>query len=195
MNAAMAIGAAQGVQLATARVARVDGGAVLLQIEKEPPPAQVWATPALAHVYAPTVGDRVLTIGGAKHDDAEPSEASQEPGGWYIIGVLEALGATEITAVGDLRLRSLTGSVELTGARGVSVRGPLLSITVESVQTIARSVSETCVEAMRWIKERLDVRAGRSQMIVDGVCRTKAERLIVRTDREIKLDGDTIHLG
>lgn len=197
MSAGMAtalVGAGQGVRMVTARVARVDGGSVLLQIEKEPPPAQVWATPALAHVYAPLAGDRVIAIGAAAEEGSDGA-GTEVAGGWYVIGVLEAHGATEITAVGDLRLRSLTGSVELTGARGVAVRGPLLSITVDAVQTVARTVSETCVEAMRWVKERLDVRAGRSQTVVDGVCRTKAERVIVRTDREIKLDGDTIHLG
>lgn len=183
----------QSVRMVTATVARVDAGSVLLQIEKEPPPAQVWATPALAHVYAPVEGDRVVAIGSGP----EPGDdtAAEPAGAWYVIGVLEAQGATEITAAGDLRLRSLTGTVELTGAKGVAVRGPLLNITVDAVQTVARTVSETCVEAMRWVKERLDVRAGRSQTVVDGVCRTKAERVIVRTDREIKLDGDTIHLG
>lgn len=187
--------AGHGVRVLPARVARVEGGAVLLQLEKDPPPAQVWAASALAHMYTPREGDRVLALAASAPTSTDDTACEAEASPWYIIGVLETTGPTEITATGDLRLRSLSGSVELTGARGVAVRGPLLSITVDTVQTVARTITENCVEALRWIKDRLDVRAGRSQTTVDGLCRTKAERLIVRTEREIKLDGDTIHLG
>ncbi len=198
MNAAAAMtimNAGHGVRVLPARVARVEGGAVLLQLEKDPPPAQVWAASALAHMYTPREGDRVLALAASAPTSTDDTACEAEASPWYIIGVLETTGPTEITATGDLRLRSLSGSVELTGARGVAVRGPLLSITVDTVQTVARTITENCVEALRWIKDRLDVRAGRSQTTVDGLCRTKAERLIVRTEREIKLDGDTIHLG
>lgn len=198
MNAAAAMtimNAGHGVRVLPARVARVEGGAVLLQLEKDPPPAQVWAASALAHMYTPREGDRVLALAASAPTSTDDTACEAEASPWYIIGVLETAGPTEITATGDLRLRSLSGSVELTGAQGVAVRGPLLSITVETVQTVARTITENCVEALRWIKDRLDVRAGRSQTTVDGLCRTKAERLIVRTEREIKLDGDTIHLG
>lgn len=198
MNAAAAMtimNAGHGVRVLPARVARVEGGAVLLQLEKDPPPAQVWAVSALAHMYTPREGDRVLALAASAPTSTDDTACEAEAVPWYIIGVLETTGPTEITATGDLRLRSLSGSIELTGARGVAVRGPLLSITVDTVQTVARTITENCVEALRWIKDRLDVRAGRSQTTVDGLCRTKAERLIVRTEREIKLDGDTIHLG
>jgi hypothetical protein len=132
---------------------------------------EAWAQLALAFPYEPAAGDVVLAIG---EDEV------------FIIGVLRGRGKSVFRTPGDLELEA--------GGR-VSIRGSEVRIEADKVETVARSVFERFVNAYRWVKETLQTRAGRTRTVVEGHSTLRAERIVEIAEKDVKIDGEKIHLG
>lgn len=157
----------QSTMLGPATVVETVGDRVRLVREG----GEAWAELALAFPYDPVPGDVVLAIGEEEV---------------YIIGVLRGRGRTVFRTPGDLELEA--------GGR-ISIRGTELRIETDKVETIARTVFERCLHAYRWVKETLQTRAGRTRTVVDGHCTLRAERIVEIARKDVKIDGEKIHLG
>ena len=140
---------------------------------------EAWAHLALAYPYHPEAGDIVLAIGEETV---------------YIIGVLLGRGKTVFRAPGDLELRA-GGTVQVVGEKGIELESPHVAIKADKLETTARTVFEKFVNAYRWVKEALQTRAGRSRTVVEGHSTLRAERIVETATKEVKIDGERIHLG
>ncbi|MCA9290058.1 MAG: DUF3540 domain-containing protein [Phycisphaerales bacterium] len=159
------------------RVERVEDDRVLLDLGD----TRVWAVPAMAVGYDAVVGDDLLAIGGG--DD------------WYVIGVVNGRGTVRVEAVGDVSIRSRTGSVEIGAPRDVRLQGGSLSFVGGSLAVVAGAVRETFRSVARIVSGGQDVRLGRSSLKVDESHTVQAERIVTVASREHRIDGETIHLG
>jgi len=157
----------QDTRLGPATVTEITGDRVRLSRED----GEAWAHLALAYPYHPEPGDIVLTIGEEEV---------------YIIGVLVGRGKTVFHAPGDLEL-SAAGTVEI---KGTEVR-----LHADKVETVACSVFEKCLNAYRWVKETIHTRAGRTRTVVEGHSSLRAERIVETARKDVKIDGERIHLG
>ncbi len=153
--------------LGPATVVEIVGNRVRLSREN----GEVWAELALAFPYDPVPGDIVLAIG---------------EGEAFVIGVLRGRGKSVFRTPGDLELEA--------GGR-VSIRGSEVRIEADKVETVARSVFERCVNGYRWVKETLQTRAGRMRTVVEGHSTLRAERIVRVAQKDVKIDGEKIHLG
>src|SRR5262245_32873699 len=135
----------RGTYLGPARVVVRDGNRVALAF----PDQEVWAVMALAFPYEPQAGDTVLAAG----QDAN----------WDVIGLLKGTGPCTFSAPGDLRLSAPNGKLELLGGRGVHVRTPRFDVVAETVEVVARSLTEKVQQACVWVKDLFRVRAGKAQ--------------------------------
>lgn len=154
-------------RLGPATVTEIVGNRVRLAREG----GEAWAQLALAYPYRPEPNDVVLAIG-----DEEV----------YIIGVLFGRGKTVFCAPGDLEL-SAEGKVE--------IRGKEIALRADKVETVAKTVFERCRSAYRWVKETVQTRAGRMRTVVDGHSTLRAERIVETAEKDVKIDGEKIHLG
>lgn len=138
-----------------------------------------WARLALSTPYRPEPGDVVLAIG---EEDV------------YVIGVLRGRGKTVLRAAGDLEIRA-DGRVSIAGGAGVEVTGPDVTIRADRFETVARAAFERFVDCYRWVKELFQTRTGRSRTVVEGHSTLRAERIVETATKDVKIDGEKIHLG
>jgi hypothetical protein len=164
-------------RLGPARVLQAAGRRVQLELPDE----AVWAVMALAYPYQPAPGDTVLAVG--------------QDGDWYVIGVLSGAGTTTLTVPGDLAIRAPRGAIEITAAKGVRVKSPVVEVIAHRLEHAAKSVMERFGRATRWVREELQVRAGRLRTRVDSTYDLRAERVLARAEDDVKIDGRQIDLG
>jgi Protein of unknown function (DUF3540) len=167
----------QHTRLSPARVLRVEHHRVQLELSGSP----AWATMALAYPYEPASGDIVLAIG--------------QEGAWYVIGVLHGSGRTSMTVPGDFSIRAPAGAIELTAARGVTIKSPSVQVFAGKLELLARSLFERFDQATRKVVGTLQIRSGRLRTRVGGVYELRAERIVERADGDVKIDGREIKLG
>lgn len=162
------------------------GPATVLQaagnrIRLELPDELAWAVSALAFPYQPVAGDVVLAVGHS--------------GNWYVIGVLKGSGPTTFTAPADLELRAPHGRITLKASAGVDLHSPEVRVHAGRFELLAKSLFERVAEATRWVKDALQVRAGRVRTRVEGDHDLAAGRILQRAENDVKIDGEKIHLG
>lgn len=167
----------QTTYLGPARVLRVLGHRAQLELPDE----LVWATVALAYPYQPAPDDSVLAVGQA--------------GTWYVIGVLRGTGTTTLTVPGDLALRAPRGAIELTAAKGVRIKSPVVEVLANKLEILARDVLERFESATRWVKEEFQLRTGQLRTRVESTYDLRAERILERAEGDVKIDGRQIDLG
>ena len=163
--------------LAPAVVRRTEGRRVRVALGRD----EVWAEIALAFPYRPVAGDRVLVIGQADEH--------------YVIGLLQASGPTHWSFPGDVELIVPHGALTLTSGKGVTVKGPVVTLRAERLETVARTVVQKCSNAYHRVRELLQVSAGRTRTQVEGTSIHKAERTWVLSAKETKIDGEKVLLG
>jgi len=166
--------------LGPGRVTSVHGAGVQVHLTKSPAHV-VTAQMALAHPYEPLPGDELLLIG--------------EPDGYYVIGVLAGHGQTELSFQGDVRIHAAGGKLELCGDTGLKLESAEITLAAGEVKTFARSVTEKVDTAYRWVRERLTVRAGSVQRVVEGEDMTRAKNSVTLAEEVVKIDGGSIQLG
>lgn len=145
------------------------------------PDGPIWARIAMPGPYRLAADDVALAIAQA--------------GQCYVVGVIEARGRTELTVPGDLHIRAPFGRIELSAAKGVQLKGADVSIVADRLEIAARSVLERFTRATRWVRETLQLRAGRVRTQVEGDHELVADRILQSAERDVRIDGRKIHLG
>ena len=164
--------------LGPATVCRTSGRRVLV---RRPEETEGWADLALAFPYQPQPGDLVLV-------------AAQEDRS-YVIGVIQGRGPVVLPFPGDVTLSAPDGALRLMAGKGVSVESPTFEVRADAVEIEATSMTQRFENACQWVKGLFELRAGRSRVVVEGTSHQVAERTIIRSDKETKIDGDKIYIG
>jgi hypothetical protein len=133
----------------------------------------------LAIPCLPGPGDVVLVAG---HEGAA-----------WVIGVIEGRH-TVWEVAGDVVIRS-AGSIDLTAAAGLRLRGAEVAVAGEQVQLTAGTLIERCGSVYRWVKDAVQDRLGRLRQVVSGVHHLDAKRIVQRAEDEVEIDGERINLG
>ena len=163
--------------LGPARVERVEGNRVLLVLKEK----RVWAMSAIGYPYRFESNDEVLTIGQREN--------------WYIIGIISGQGKTSFQVPGNLQIHTPQGSIELIAAKGITMRSPSVSIVAARLNVAAKKVTERFDQLKQWIKQSIDVVAGRMSVRLDQSYRLNADKIVERAKGDVKIDGNKIHLG
>jgi Protein of unknown function (DUF3540) len=163
--------------LGPARVLAAAGNRAKLELPDE----HVWAIVAIGSPYQLAIDDEVLAIG--------------QLGQWYVIGVIRGCGKTTLNVPGDLEIRAPHGEIALSAAKGVTVKSPTVTIAANKLELFARSVFERFNEATRWVKDVLQIRAGRVRTRVEAEYDLGAQRILAQADEDVRIDGSKIHLG
>lgn len=161
--------------LGPATVTAFENGRALL----ERPGWKGWAQVATTLPYRPEAGDVVLAIG-------------EDPA--WIIGLIHGRGATVIETPGDIELRA-GGKITLTSATALEAAAPEVSIQADRLETAARDAFERFTSCYRWVKGLFQVSSGRSRQLVDGAHTLQADRIEETAKRDVRIDGQSIHLG
>lgn len=142
---------------------------------------EVWALLAVAGVYRPEAGDRVLTVGHGGH--------------FYVIGVIESHGSSVLTFPGDVRLLAPNGRIHLTAGDGIHLDAPEVEVNTGRFTLAARDAFQRLTNLYQWVGDLLHVRAGRSRTMVDGTAQADAGRTVIRSVQDTTIDGEQIRLG
>lgn len=139
------------------------------------------ATLALAYLYEPVPGDVLLVIG--------------KPAGWYGIGVLHAAGRAVLAFHGDVDVRSVDGTLTLSGAKGVKVEGAEVEVHTRKLKMVADAVVQRFTSVYQRVSDLLNVHAGKSHTVVDGTSVAQSESATILTKDTMTINGKEIHLG
>lgn len=159
----------------TGRVRATDGSTVVVALED----ATLTARNALP-LYRPGLGDEVLLV--------------QQRDQVFVIGVLQIAGPAELVAPGRLSVRA-AGAMDFVSAEHARLSGPRVTLEASALTVIARSVTERFERARRWVRDCLQIRAGRMRADVDGSCETQAGNIVQCADGAVRIDGASIDLG
>lgn len=168
-----------GLHLGPATVSRASGRRVL--VRRAGGEADEWAELALASPYQPVAGDVVLVV-------AQEERA-------YVIGVLQGRGPSVLAFPGDVTISAPKGAVHLDAAKGVTLSAPAVEIRAEAIEMEATTLTQRIESAFQWVKDLLQIRAGRLRSVVEGSAHQMAERTFIRSEKETKVDGEKIYLG
>lgn len=141
---------------------------------------EVEALNAMAFPYTPKAGDVVLLISG--HDRH------------YIIGVLETSGDATLQFPAGLHIHA-RGGVQVSSGERVEMHAPEVKVTAGVWQVVARTLKERVENAARWVKNLATLRAGRRTVKVEGANVERAESHLLRAKKDVRVNGDRIHLG
>jgi hypothetical protein len=156
-------------------VLSVKGRSAVLDLDQGPTEASI----AMPYAYEPRAGDEVLA--------AVAEEA-------FVLGVLSTGGPARLSAPGDLVI-SAGGRLRLEAGSRIETRAPLLRLVADVVETTAGKLLQRLSTCYTWVSSVLQTRAGRVRTHVDGHYGVKAERITEYADKDVKIDGRSVHLG
>lgn len=162
--------------LGPARVVEVKRPGVRLALQDQ----EVSATLALSAPYQPAAGDVVLAIG---HEEK-----------FYVLGIIAGSGKTVFTTPGDLEFRT-RGKIDFVATEGVRISSARVSVQASRLEFAARSVVERFGDVWRRIQGVFQSRSGRERRVVEGSYHVKAERIVERAEKDVKIDGQEVNLG
>lgn len=142
---------------------------------------RAWADPAMPVRYTAAVGDELLAAGDGER--------------FWIIGVIRGAGSVELSAIGDVRVQSLAGTLRLGGAEAVELHAGRLSVIADAINTVAKSVRESLGSVLQTVTGRRITRAGSDYRIIEGLSFQRSERMHSVASKEARIDGSTVHLG
>jgi hypothetical protein len=164
-------------RLAPAIVKSASGASLTVLFEG----ADVAATNAMAFPYTPSEGDTVLVIG---QEDAH-----------YVIGVLHARGDMTLAFPANVRFTAPRGGMLFTAAQPIEIQSPEVKVSAGTWTVIAKTLTEKVHSAFRWVKDLASLKAGRQRTQVEGASYERAERRIIKAKKDVRVNGERIHLG
>ena len=168
----------EGDYLGPAHVVGASGRELSLEL---PSGRIVAATLAVAFPYEAEVGDVLLVIArGESH---------------YGIGVLHGTGRTRLSFQGDVDLRSETGTVRISGEKGVALSAPELDVRAGAVRMLADSLTQRVASVYQRVTSLLSVHAREAHTSVDESTFTRAKSAAIVTEETMSINGKQIHLG
>lgn len=163
--------------LGPAVVLGAEGRRLQLVFEEE----TVWADNALAFPYQPAEGDVVLATG--------------REGAFYVIGLLQPKGEVTLHFPGDVRFSAAQGRIVFDSGRGLELNAPQIRVHSGKFELFAETLVERLGNVYRKVKGLLQTCAGRRRTVVEGTSYEQAERAVLLADKDVKIDGEKIHLG
>jgi hypothetical protein len=160
-----------------ARVIEIEAERIRVRIQER----GVWASMAMGLEYEPEVGDQLLVLG-------------QEEA-YYIVGILHGTGTLTLSSAGNIHIRAPQGSIDLFAREGVNVRAARFNLKVKRLEILAQVTIEKCNRAVRWVRDCFQLRAGRMRTVVKEEYQVRADRIAEWAKRDVKIDGNKIHLG
>jgi hypothetical protein len=136
---------------------------------------------ALAVPYRPALGDSMLVTGRG--------------GEYYVIGVLRGRGRTELHLDGDVELRAVGGSLELSADRGVRIRGREIEVTAAKLTTLVGAAVEHFTTLAQRVTALASLHAGRKHTVVDGESLETSKRTTLLCEETVTINGSQVHLG
>jgi hypothetical protein len=136
---------------------------------------------ALAFTYEPRPDDVVLVIGNAD--------------GHYVIGVLSGRGRTVLEFQGDVDLRAVGGSLNLSADKGVRIDAPEVEVQTGKLRMMAGAVMQKFTSLRQRVTELLSVHAGQSHAVVDEAAFQQSKSATIQTQEKVLINGKEIHLG
>jgi hypothetical protein len=112
-----------------------------------------------------------------------------------VIGVLAGTGRTSLALTGDVDLAAIGGELRLSGDRGVSLRGPDVTIETDRLSMFADALVQKFATVVQRVTSVLRVHAGETQTLVDEASITQAKSAQIQTEKTITINGREIHLG
>ena len=167
-----------GRYLGPATVTRV--GAAVLEA-RLPGGEEVSPKLALAFPFVPADGDTLLVIGQGDR--------------YFVIGVLESTGQTELRFRGDVELRAVDGTLELHGEKGVALHGPQIDIKTKTLGVLADRVTEAFGTVFTRVKALMSVHTGETDTVVHGEWSNRSERAAITSQEVVSINGKEVHLG
>lgn len=140
---------------------------------------EVAARNAMAFPYAPQSGDVVLVIGGKE---------------CYVIGLLKARGDYTLRFPANVHFHA-TGGIQLTSGERVEMQAPAVKVVAGKWEVVARTLSERVHSAMRWVRDVATLKAGRRKVQVEGANVERAERHLITAKKDVRVNGNRIHIG
>ncbi|MCA8911489.1 MAG: DUF3540 domain-containing protein [Planctomycetes bacterium] len=164
-------------KLGPAVVRSLEDGRITAEFEGE----QVSAVNAIAFPWTPNKGDVVLLIA---QEDAH-----------YVIGVLQTQGDFTMTFPANVNLRAPKGAINLHSGEGIDMHAPDVKVTGGKITLLAKTMTEKLGNAFRWVGDLVQVKAGRSRTLVDGASYERCERRVIKAKKDVRVNGNRIHLG
>ena len=169
---------AGSVELGPATVLSVEPDGVWLRLRDG---RRAHATLALALPYEAREGDVVLAIGDGRES--------------WVIGVVHGRGKTALRIPGDVEVHAVGGTLELTGDRGVTVRGRDVDVVAHDLRLVASSIVQKSETLYHRVRDLLSVHATRTHEIVDETAFSKAKSQTMLTEEAMTINGKQINLG
>lgn len=163
--------------LGPAIVQRIEGANVTALMNGE----EIQLTNAMAFPYTPKPNDVVLAIG--------------QQTGHYIIGVLQTQGDMTMTFPGSATFRAPKGGFNFSSGEAIDMHAPEVKVTAGKWTVVARTLSEKVTDAMRWVANLSQLKAGRKRTLVEGKDYERSERKILKAKKDVRVNGERIHLG
>lgn len=170
--------ALDGRYLGPATVTRAEPGA----LEAKLPSGDVVAPRlALAFPFAPASGDSLLLIG---QDDR-----------YFVIGVIESEGQTQLRFRGDVAVRAVNGTLGLEADQGIDLRSPEIAIRTKKLSVIAERAHEAFGSLFTRVKELMSVHSGKIDTVVRGQWSNRSRRASITSEEVVSVNGKEVHLG
>ncbi len=164
-------------RLGPAHVTGAEGGRVRALFEG----GEIEAVNALAFPWTPRAGDVVLVI---SQEDAH-----------FIIGVLHTQGDFTFNFPAGVTFRAPRGAMNFHSGESVDLHAPEVRVTAGNLTFLAGKLTEKVTSAFRWVKDLVQLKAGRSRTVIEGTSHERAQRRVIRADKDVRVNGERIHLG
>ena len=169
---------AGAVELGPATVISVEAAGVWLRLRDG---RRTHATFAMTLPYAAEEGDIVLAIGDGRET--------------WVIGIVQGRGKTALRLQGDVEVHAVGGKLELTGDRGVTVKGPEVGLVAKDLRFVASSIVQKTETLYHRVRDLFSVHAKRTHTVVDETAFSKAKSQTMLTEDAMTINGKQINLG
>jgi len=110
---------------------------------------------------------------------------------------------------GDVVLNAENGNIKLNAAKEVEINGSDVSLTskrlsiksffadlvIARMETQTDTIIESAKNVYRTVKELTQLRAGRRRVFVDETYQVNADKVLLRSENDVKVKAEKIHLG
>jgi len=137
-----------------------------------------------------------------EHEDTGEVLKVRDRTGRLMVEIREGRSVVVHVAEGDLELRAHRGSLRLSASEGVEIEGASINLRAERfrqvvgvLETRAKRIVERTRDAYREADGTYEIKAGNVRTIARKTVRMIADRIRVRSKKDVKLRGEKIYLG
>jgi len=170
----------ESIALGPSRVVAFDGAEVVVEVSEG---VTRNAKLAMAFPYRPAIGDLLLVIAERGREEA------------YVIGVIAPIGTTALEFSGDVKVRAVGGTLNLTGDQGVRIEGGSLDVSVREVKVVAQRLVQSCSSIYQRAKDLFTVEAKEVHQLVEENFLSRSKAATVVAEEKVVFNGKQIHLG